>query len=137
MEISTLDAGTISPKLSHFPADQMLQKLAAELTLLCHQKGIEFNYVPCHATIYSDEQHLRRIVQNFLTNAMRYTPSGRVLLGCRVKQDSLEIQVWDTGVGIAPQKLNEVFDEFKRLDHPETQDIRGLGLGLALSLIHI
>ena len=133
VEISTLDAGTISPKLSHFPADQMLQKLAAELTLLCHQKGIEFNYVPCHATIYSDEQHLRRIVQNFLTNAMRYTPSGRVLLGCRVKQDSLEIQVWDTGVGIAPQKLNEVFDEFKRLDHPETQDIRGLGLGLAIA----
>ena len=64
---------------------------------------------------------------------MRYTPSGRVLLGCRIKQDSLEIQVWDTGVGIAPQKLDEVFDEFKRLDHPETQDIRGLGLGLAIA----
>jgi signal transduction histidine kinase len=133
IEISTLDAGTISPKLSHFPIDKMLQKLAAELTLLCQQKGIEFHYVPCHVTVYSDEQHLRRIVQNFLTNAMRYTTEGKVLLGCRLKQNTIDIQVWDTGIGIAPQKLNEVFEEFKRLDHPATQDIRGLGLGLAIA----
>jgi CheY-like chemotaxis protein len=133
IEISTLDAGTISPKLSHFPVDNMLQKLAAELTLLCQQKGIEFHYVPCHVTVYSDEQHLRRIVQNFLTNAMRYTTEGKVLLGCRLKKNNIEIQVWDTGIGIAPQKLNEVFEEFKRLDHPATQDIRGLGLGLAIA----
>ena len=133
IEISKLDAGTLSPKLSHFPIDKMLQKLAAELTLLCQQKGIQFNYVPCHATVHSDEQHLRRIVQNFLTNAMRYTPKGKVLLGCRLKQNAIEIQVWDTGIGIAPQKLNEVFEEFKRLDHPATHSVRGFGLGLAIA----
>ena len=133
IEISKLDAGTLSPKLSHFPIDKMLQKLAAELTLLCQQKGIQFSYVPCHATVHSDEQHLRRIVQNFLTNAMRYTPKGKVLLGCRLKQNAIEIQVWDTGIGIAPQKLNEVFEEFKRLDHPATHSVRGFGLGLAIA----
>ena len=133
IEISKLDAGTLSPKLSHFPIDNMLQKLAAELTLLCHQKGIQFSYVPCHVTVHSDEQHLRRIVQNFLTNALRYTPKGKVLLGCRKKGNVLEIQVWDTGIGIAPQKLNEVFEEFKRLDHPATQNVKGLGLGLAIA----
>ena len=133
IEISKLDAGTLSPKLSHFPIDNMLQKLAAELTLLCHQKGIQFSYVPCHVTVHSDEQHLRRIVQNFLTNALRYTPKGKVLLGCRKKGNVLEIQVWDTGVGIAPQKLNEVFEEFKRLDHPATHSVRGFGLGLAIA----
>jgi CheY-like chemotaxis protein len=72
-------------------------------------------------------------VQNFLTNAMRYTPKGKVLLGCRLKQNAIEIQVWDTGIGIAPQKLTEVFEEFKRIDHPATQDIKGLGLGLAIA----
>jgi len=133
IEISKLDAGNLSPKLSHFPIDKMLQKLAAELTLLCQQKGISFNYVPCNVTVHTDENHLRRIVQNFLTNAMRYTPKGKVLLGCRLKKHVIEIQVWDTGIGIAPQKLNEVFEEFKRLDHPATQDVKGLGLGLAIA----
>ena len=133
IEISKLDAGNLSPKFSHFPIDKMLQKLAAELSLLCQQKGIEFDYIPCSVTVYSDEQHLRRIVQNFLTNAMRYTPKGKVLLGCRLKQNAIEIQVWDTGIGIAPQKLTEVFEEFKRIDHPATQDIKGLGLGLAIA----
>ena len=133
IEISTLDAGTLSPKLSHFPINKVLQKLAAELTLLCQQKGIEFSYVPCHVTVHSDEQHLRRIIQNFLTNAMRYTPKGKVLLGCRIKQNTVEIQVWDTGIGIAAQKINEVFEEFKRLGHPATQNVKGLGLGLAIA----
>lgn len=133
IEISKLDAGNLSPKFSHFPIDKMLQKLAAELTLLCQQKGISFNYVPCNVTVHTDENHLRRIVQNFLTNAMRYTPKGKVLLGCRLKKHVIEIQVWDTGIGIAPQKLNEVFEEFKRLDHPATQDVKGLGLGLAIA----
>tara|TARA_B100000780_G_C21091031_1_gene439700 strand:- start:677 stop:1654 length:978 start_codon:yes stop_codon:yes gene_type:complete len=133
IEISTLDTGTLSSKLSHFPVDKMLQKLAAELTLLCQQKDIEFNYVPCHMTVHSDEQHLRRIVQNFLINALRYTPEGKVLLGCRLKKNAIEIQVWDTGIGIAKQKLNEVFEEFKCLDHPATEDVKGLSLGLAVA----
>ncbi|MDC9720347.1 MAG: PAS domain-containing hybrid sensor histidine kinase/response regulator [Gammaproteobacteria bacterium] len=133
IEISKLDAGSLPPKFTHFPIDQMLQKLAAEFTLLCHQKQIQFHYVPCQITVYSDEQHLRRIVQNFLTNALRYTPKGKIVLGCRHRHNALEVQVWDTGIGIAPQKLSEVFEEFKRLDHPATQDVKGLGLGLAIA----
>lgn len=133
IEISKLDAGTLSPKLSHFSIDKILQKLAVEFNVLCEQKGLSLSYIPCGVTVYSDQQHLRRIVQNFLANAMRYTPKGKVVLGCRRKGDHIEIQVWDSGIGIDPQKLTEVFEEFKRLDHPATQDIKGLGLGLAIA----
>jgi Na+/proline symporter/CheY-like chemotaxis protein/PAS domain-containing protein len=132
IEISKLDAGTLSPQLSHFPIDRVMQKLAAEFNLLCQHKGIQFNYVACHQTVFSDQQHLRRILQNFLTNALRYTPKGKVLLGCRRRANKLEIQIWDTGIGIAPHKLSEVFEEFRRLDDPATQNIKGLGLGLAI-----
>ncbi len=133
IEISKLDAGTLSPKFSHFSIDRVTQKLATELNLLCQQKGIQFDYVPCHQVVYSDQQHLRRILQNFLTNALRYTPQGKVLLGCRRRAGQLEIQVWDTGIGIAPQKQSEVFKEFRRLNHPATQNVQGLGLGLAIA----
>ena len=133
IEISKLDAGALSPNISHFSVDLILHKLAAEFNLLCQQKGIQFRYQPCHQVIVSDKQHLRRIIQNFLTNALRYTPKGKVLLGCRLRDNSIEIQVWDTGIGIAEQKLTEVFEEFKRIDHPATQEIKGLGLGLAIA----
>jgi Na+/proline symporter/signal transduction histidine kinase/CheY-like chemotaxis protein len=131
--ISKLDAGNLQPDLSHFAIDDIFQKLSAELTVMCQEKGIKFHHVPSHHTVYSDQSHLRRIIQNFLTNAVRYTPKGKVLLGCRQRGNLLEIQVWDTGVGIPAQKMHEVFEEFKRLDHPATNEIKGLGLGLAIA----
>lgn len=131
--ISKLDAGNLQPDMSHFAIEDIFQKLSAELTVMCKEKGIKFRHVPSKHIVYSDQAHLRRIIQNFLTNAVRYTPKGKVLLGCRLRDDKLEIQVWDTGVGIPEQKMNEVFEEFKRLDHPATNEIKGLGLGLAIA----
>ncbi|MCP4790430.1 MAG: hybrid sensor histidine kinase/response regulator [Gammaproteobacteria bacterium] len=133
IDISKLDAGNLQPELTHFHINDIFQKLSAELKVMCQEKGIEFHHVPSHHTVYSDQSHLRRIIQNFLTNAVRYTPKGKVLLGCRQHGNQLDIQVWDTGVGIPPQKMQEVFEEFKRLDHPATNETKGLGLGLAIA----
>ena len=83
------------------------------------------------AGVRSDPALLRRILQNFLGNAVRYTPRGRMLLGCR-RGDDLRIEVWDTGVGIPADKLQEIFIEFQQLDDAPPERGKGLGLGLAI-----
>src|SRR5699024_7026529 len=82
--------------------------------------------------IHSDAALLRRIVQNFLSNAIRYTKSGRIILGCRRHDDSLRIEIWDTGPGIPADQVDHIFEEFQRGSNTETGD-RGLGLGLSLA----
>jgi CheY-like chemotaxis protein len=76
---------------------------------------------------------LRRVLQNFLSNAVRYTRRGRVLLGCRRRGTSLSIEVWDSGRGIPEEKRKEIFEEFRRLDDVDDDQERGLGLGLAIA----
>jgi CheY-like chemotaxis protein len=88
--------------------------------------------VPCAAAVRSDRRFLRRILQNYLSNALRYTPSGKVLLGCRRRNGSLRIEVWDTGPGIPEDKLSEIFEEFRRLQPKDQRGEKGLGLGLAI-----
>jgi CheY-like chemotaxis protein/anti-sigma regulatory factor (Ser/Thr protein kinase) len=83
--------------------------------------------------VYSDQTLLRRIMQNFLSNAMRYTASGKVLMGARREGQQLRLEVWDSGVGIPENKLREVFEEFKRIDNPKHSQVKGLGLGLAIT----
>ncbi|MCH1932560.1 ATP-binding protein, partial [Shewanella sp. A25] len=80
-----------------------------------------------------DPSLLRRVIQNFLTNAFRYAKGGKVLLGCRHRHDSIEIQVLDTGCGIEADKLKAIFQEFKRIDNPHSKSANGLGLGLAIA----
>jgi CheY-like chemotaxis protein len=88
--------------------------------------------VPSSALVRSDLQLLARILRNLLSNAIRYTPQGRILLGCRRRRQSLWIEVWDTGVGIPRDKLGEIFQEFKRGEVVREKQDRGLGLGLAI-----
>jgi signal transduction histidine kinase len=83
--------------------------------------------------VHSDQALLRRILQNFLSNAIRYTANGKVLMGARRLGDSLRLEVWDTGVGIPESKLGEVFEEFRRIDNPKHSEVKGLGLGLAIT----
>ena len=83
--------------------------------------------------VHSDQTLLRRILQNFISNAIRYTNSGRVLLGVRHHSQFIRIEVWDTGVGIAEDKISEVFEEFRRIDNPRHSEVQGLGLGLAIT----
>ncbi|MWV18370.1 PAS domain-containing protein [Pseudomonas sp. L-22-4S-12] len=131
VDISKLDAGVIKPDISSFAVGDLLENLAAEFRQLAASEGLTLQFVPSSACVRSDIQLLARILRNLLTNAIRYTAKGSILLGCRRRGQSLSIEVWDTGVGIAEDKLQEVFQEFKRGEGQRHQD-RGLGLGLAI-----
>ena len=130
LDISKLDAGALEPNLSSFPVSDLLKHLATEFAAIAHDQSLELSMVPSTAWVHTDPQLLRRVIQNFLSNAMRYTPTGRILLGCRRLKGYVRIEVWDTGPGIPQDKLEQIFEEFRRLH--QSGDQKGLGLGLAI-----
>ena len=132
VDISKLDAGVIKADIAPFAVSELLQNLAAEYHQIAGSEGLRLDFVPSSALVRSDIQLLARILRNLLSNAIRYTCEGRILLGCRRHRQSLSIEVWDTGMGIAEDKLVEIFQEFKRGDVSQRKQDRGLGLGLAI-----
>lgn len=131
VEISKLDAGAMEPDVRPIQLSAVLKPLRDEFTALAAEKGLRLRFRDCPHWVMSDAHWLRRIVQNLLANAVRYTEQGGILLGCRVHSGRLMIEVWDTGPGIPESKLGEIFGEFKRLN-TANQDSKGLGLGLAI-----
>jgi Na+/proline symporter/signal transduction histidine kinase len=133
LDISRLDAGAQEAHVEHFQLAQVINPLAAEFTVIARDRGLQLRTANYRHVVLSDPQLLRRVLQNFLSNSMRYTRRGRVLLGCRRRGDTLSIEVWDSGRGIPEERQKEIFEEFRRLDdYDETQE-RGLGLGLAIA----
>ncbi|MDR6672448.1 PAS-domain containing protein [Xanthomonas sp. 1678] len=131
LDISRLEAGTLKTQVRDFALGPLLQALAHEFGIVAQDRGLRLDYVPTRATVRSDETLLRRILQNFLSNAIRYTPRGRVLLGCRRDGERLRIEVHDQGPGIPEALQQEIFEEFRRLGDGVAHD-RGAGLGLAI-----
>ncbi len=132
VDISKLDAGVIKADVAPFGLSELLDNLAAEYAQIARSEGLELHFVGCSVLVRSDMQLLARILRNLLSNAIRYTPSGRVVLGCRRHRQRVSIQVWDSGIGIAENRLEEIFQEFKRGDVQRPNQDRGLGLGLAI-----
>ncbi|MDX1800864.1 MAG: NahK/ErcS family hybrid sensor histidine kinase/response regulator [Marinobacter sp.] len=132
VDISKLDAGVIKPDVTAFDLRDLLNNIAREFRQMALAEGLSLSFVPSSAIVRSDSQLLARILRNFLTNAIRYTGQGRILLGCRRRGDHLLLQVWDTGPGIPRDKLTEIFQEFKRIRPTGSQPDKGLGLGLAI-----
>ncbi|HIF9434441.1 TPA: PAS domain-containing hybrid sensor histidine kinase/response regulator [Photobacterium damselae] len=130
LDISRLEAGKLNTQVHAFALSDVLNTLNVEFSALAQQQGTQFSLINTQAVIYSDPKLLRRALQNFLTNALRYNPGGKVLLGVRRKRDDLLIEVWDNGPGIEASKQAQIFDEFTRFD----QDIKGQGLGLGLAI---
>ncbi|MFM4822531.1 NahK/ErcS family hybrid sensor histidine kinase/response regulator [Aeromonas hydrophila] len=133
LDISRLEAGKFKAKKLDFSLRDVFDNLKAEFGVLAQAGGIQFSVVESGVAVYSDVRLLRRVLQNFLTNAFRYNPGGRVLLGCRRLGDKVRIEVWDNGPGIPADKQEAIFDEFSRLDHSRTAREQGLGLGLAIA----
>ena len=131
LDISRLDTGAMRPEFVSFRIDEMLRQLELEFTPLAREKGLDLKYVPCSFTIRSDRRLLRRLLQNLVSNAIKYTPKGRVLVGCRLRRGKLRIDVYDTGLGIPSSKKKIIFREFHRLDEG-AKVARGLGLGLSI-----
>ena len=130
LDIARLDGGRLQPRPRAFALDEVLGPLAAEFRALATQRTLRLDVVPTRAWAHSDPHLLRRVLQNFLGNALRHAEGGRVLLGCRRVGDYLRIEVWDTGPGIAADEQHLVFEEFRRGSRARGQ---GLGLGLAIA----
>jgi len=131
LDISRLDTGSLKPEIASFRVDDVLRQLELEFAPLAREKGLRLTFVPCSLTVRSDRRLLRRLLQNLVSNAVKYTPAGRVLVGCRRRGGHLRIDVYDTGIGIPRAKQRVVFTEFHRLDQG-ARVARGLGLGLSI-----
>jgi len=129
-DMSRLEAGGLVPQPRHFALAEVLDPLAAQFAVLARANGLAFHYVLSAAWVHSDPQLLRRVLQNFLANAVRYTRSGGVLLGVRRSAGQLCLEVHDTGPGIALEQQQSIFEEFRRGEGAAGQ---GLGLGLAIA----
>jgi signal transduction histidine kinase len=130
LDLSRLEAGAVEARPIDFPLGPLLEQLAAELSPEASAKGLALSIVPTAMVVRSDPLLLRRILQNLLVNALRYTERGRVLAGCRRRGRQLRIEVWDTGPGVPEHKRAEIFREFTQLDQVRRSE--GLGLGLAI-----
>jgi len=115
-----------------FAIADLLDPLYAEFSALARERGLRFDLVSCSARVVSDPKLLRRVLQNFISNALRYTERGGVLLGARRRDGHLSLQVWDTGPGIPADQTETIFREFHRLETSRRGRERGLGLGLAI-----
>ncbi|MCF7750328.1 PAS-domain containing protein [Bacillus subtilis subsp. subtilis] len=131
LDISRLESGTLQTHVQAFALSPLLETLAREFGIAADRRGLQLRWVDTRAVVVSDEALLRRILQNFLSNALRYTPRGRVLIGCRRAGNQLRIEVHDQGPGIPESLQGEIFEEFRRLDDGVDQE-RGAGLGLAI-----
>lgn len=131
-DASKLDAGVVTAEPGVFPLRSLLDGLAEEYRQQAEQKSIRFRYVPSELLVRTDPQLLSRIMRNLLSNAIRYTESGSILLGCRRRNGQVDVVVADTGIGIADEQIGEIFEEFKRGRRASRFHERGLGLGLAI-----
>ncbi|WP_170756023.1 PAS-domain containing protein [Ruegeria lacuscaerulensis] len=131
LDISKLDSGRATVHLSTLPIDDVFSQLEDSFRPVAQAKGLELRVVSCGALVQSDASYLRRILQNLLSNAIRYTEAGKVLVGARRRKDSIVIEVWDTGIGIAPDQRDIIFQEFQRV-HSDASAAEGMGLGLAI-----
>ena len=133
LDVSRLDAGVLQPQWSDFDAAELLRELQAQYTPTAAQRGLALRiHAPDVMPVRSDRRLLRRALQNFIGNALRYAQSGGVLLAARRRGDGVSLEVWDTGPGIPANHLEQIFEEFHRYDQPGERGQRGLGLGLSI-----
>lgn len=133
LNISQIEAGAVQPEPVVFPVDEMLERLHGEFFALTEARDLSLRFMPSAACVESDPRLLEQMVRNLLGNAVKYTRTGRILLGCRRRGDNLRIEVWDTGIGIEASQLESIFEEFHQVDNPARES--GLGLGLGLSIV--
>jgi signal transduction histidine kinase len=132
LDLSRLQTGTVEPRIEAFPMADLLDRLETDFRSLAASQGLTLRVRRCNAVVRSDPVLLQRIIANLLANAVRYTRHGGILLGCRRRDQTLRIEVWDTGVGIPADHQDEIFEEFRQLDGAPEAGAPGVGLGLAI-----
>jgi len=132
LDISKLEAGAVVAQLEDFAISAVLGAINAQFAPVAREKGLRLKVLPVNARVHSDPVLLQRVLSNFVSNAVRYTERGGVLVGCRRRGASLQIAVWDSGCGIPEDHREDIFREFVQLDSPDRDRGKGLGLGLAI-----
>jgi signal transduction histidine kinase/CheY-like chemotaxis protein len=132
LDISKLDAGVLTPNITEFPMAKLLTQIESTFAGAVQEKGLSLRITGTAAWVRSDFILLERILLNLVSNAVRYTSHGGLLVGCRKRGGQLHIEVWDTGPGIPEDQRRKIFGEFYRLGEPDRDRRAGLGLGLAI-----
>ena len=132
LDINQIEAGTIRAEIAAFPVNELLNPLQDEFTYHAQARNLELRAVSSKLSIQSDPRLLEQMIRNLLSNALKYTKQGKILLGCRRRKGALSIEVWDTGVGIPEEELHAIFEEYHQLDNAASERSRGLGLGLSI-----
>ena len=132
LDISRLDAGVWYPEIEPIHVPSLLHNLADQYAPIAVRRNIALKVYAPDLYVRSDPKLLRRVLQNFIANALRYTRAGRIILGVRRRGSELEFQVWDSGQGIPEQHIQQIYSEFHRYEQPFDWDGRGLGMGLSI-----
>ena len=132
LDINKIEAGTVRAEKSLFRVGEIFERLRDEFAYPAQAKRLDLRVVTCGLSIETDPHLLEQMIRNLLANALKYTKTGKVLLGCRRHRDRVSIEIWDTGVGIPDDALQAIFEEYHQLDNPARERSRGLGLGLSI-----
>jgi signal transduction histidine kinase/CheY-like chemotaxis protein len=132
LDISKLDAGVLAPDIAEFPVGHLLDRIETTFAAAAREKGLRLSVLPSRAWVRTDAILLERILLNLVSNAIRYTSRGGVIVGCRRRGDSVRIEVWDSGIGLAEDQHRSIFGEFYQVDAPASGERAGLGLGLSI-----
>lgn len=132
LDINQIEAGTIVTEKVTFPINEILQRMQGEFLFHAEAQGLKLHVVPCNLSINTDPRLLEQMIRNLLSNALKYTKTGKVLLGCRRQKYQISIEIWDTGIGIPIKEQQAIFDEYHQLDNSARERSRGLGLGLSI-----
>jgi len=132
LDISRLDAGVVEVGVQTFAMQPLLERICRDFAADAHAKGVALELRPTDAAVYSDPLLVERVVRNIVANAIAYTDTGGVLVGCRRRGRAWRVQVWDTGRGIAAEEQAQIFKEFYQIANPERDRSKGVGLGLAI-----
>ena len=132
LDINQIEAGIVHAEMINFPVNDLFDRLRGACIYHAEAKGLSLRVVPCSLSICSDPHLLEQMVRNLVSNAIKYTRRGKVLLGCRRHGGMLSIEVWDSGIGIPDHQLEAIFEEYHQLDNAAREPSRGLGLGLSI-----
>jgi signal transduction histidine kinase len=133
LDVSRLDAGVVTPTLADVPVNPVLERIENAFAPDATDRGLRFRIVRSRLGVRSDPVLLERILLNLVANALRYTTQGGILVGCRRRGERVRIEVWDTGIGIAPEHQQAIFQEFYQIANPERDRSKGMGLGLSIA----
>ena len=132
LDINQIEAGVVQPEPVDFVLTDLFGRLRDEFTYQAQAQRLDLRVLPCTVRVSSDPRLVEQMIRNLLANAMKYTRTGRIVLGCRRVGTNVRIEIWDTGIGIAEDALTAIFEEFHQVDNAARERSKGLGLGLSI-----